>query len=292
MYHIIHITCKEKGKEKMIKIIADSTCDLTNEEAEKLGVQLIPMKVLIDDEEYISGVNLSTEEFYEKLATCKKLPQTTLISDFTYEEIIKEALEREDQVFVMCLSSELSSSFNNLQKVYEEINSPRLEIFDSQSAAFAFKAMVIEAVQLSKKCKTVQELKEKLLKVFGKVRLLAIIDNVKYLIKGGRLSLMKGLAVTALNIKPIVTIKDGKVAVVSKGIGFGNSLKNMLKEVKNIDTTKPVYFGHSNDLQRLDTLKKLAKEGFDVDTTDSTAVGPVIGTHIGPNCVGITYFEK
>ena len=100
----------------MIKIIADSTCDLTNNEAQKLGVQIIPMKVLIDGEEYVSGKNLFAEEFYQKLETCKKLPQTSLITEFEYEEILSDALKKNEQVFVMCLSSKLSGSYENLQK--------------------------------------------------------------------------------------------------------------------------------------------------------------------------------
>lgn len=276
----------------MIKIIADSTCDLTNEEATTLGVQLIPMRVLIDGEEYISGKNLSTEEFYEKLAVCKKLPQTSLITELEYEEIITKALEENDQVFVMCISSELSGSFNNLQRVCDQIDSDRLEVFDSLSVTFPYKAVVVEAVKLSKQCKTVQELKGKMESVREKVKLLAVIDNVKYLIKGGRLSLVKGLAVTALNIKPILTIKDGKLVVLSKGIGFGNAVKNLLKELKNIDTTMPVYFGHSNDLAKLAMFKKMIKQSFDIDCSDTSIVGPVVGTHAGPGCVGIVYFEK
>lgn len=276
----------------MIKIIADSTCDLTNEEAKSLGVELIPMKVLIDEEEYISGVNLSAEEFYQKLAVCKKLPQTSLITDFEYEDILSSTLSKGDEVFVMCLSSELSGSFGNLQKVSERLNNPKLEIFDTKSVTFAYRAMLCEAVRLAKECKTAKELKEKLQPVCENVRLLAVIDNVKYLIKGGRLSLMKGLAVTALNIKPIVTIKNGKLEVVSKGIGFGFALKSLVKEIKNLDTTKPVYFAHTNDLGKLDTLKKFVAERFDISSSSTSIVGPVIGTHAGPSCVGLVYFER
>lgn len=276
----------------MIKIIADSTCDLTNEEAKSLGVQIIPMKVLIDEEEYISGVNLTADEFYQKLANCKKLPQTSLISDFEYEQILTKALKQNDQVFVMCLSSELSSSFSNLERVYNEINSPNLEIFDTLSVTFAYKAMVFEAVRLAKECKSAKELKEKLQESCKNLKLLAVVDNVKYLIKGGRLSLMKGLAVTALNIKPILTIKDGKLDVVSKGIGFGNALKTLTKQIKSIDTTKTVFYGHSNDLPKLEMLKKLTIPQFDIKTHDTSIVGPVIGPHTGPGCVGLVYFEK
>lgn len=276
----------------MIKIIADSTCDLTNEEAKSLGVQIIPMKVLIDEEEYISGVNLTADEFYQKLANCKKLPQTSLISDFEYEQILTKGLKQNDQVFVMCLSSKLSSSFSNLERVYNEINSPNLEIFDTLSVTFAYKAMVFEAVRLAKECKNAKELKEKLQESCKNLKLLAVVDNVKYLIKGGRLSLMKGLAVTALNIKPILTIKDGKLDVVSKGIGFGNALKTLTKQIKSIDTTKTVFYGHSNDLPKLEMLKKLTIPQFDIKTHDTSIVGPVIGTHTGPGCVGLVYFEK
>lgn len=276
----------------MIKIIADGTCDLTNEEAQNLGVELIPMKILIDDEEYISGVNMSAEEFYEKLATCKKFPHTTLISDIEYEEVIKQNLKNDNEVFVMCLSSELSGSFVNLQKVYEQINSPKLEIFDTKSVTFEFRAMVIEAVRLAKTCKNVQELKEKLQTAIKNLRLLAVIDNVKYLIKGGRLSFMKGLAVTALNIKPIVTIKDGKLSVVSKGIGLASGVRNLIKEIKDLDTSKPIYFGHSNDLAKLEILQKSVKESFAVESKQVSIVGPVIGSHAGPGCIGVVYFQK
>jgi len=276
----------------MIKIIADSTCDLSPVEAEALGVTIIPMKILIDEKEYTAGVNLTPEEFYEKLANCKKLPQTTLITDFEYEETIKSAMKQNDEVFVMCLSSELSGSFNNLQRVYAEINSPKLEIYDTKSVTFEYSAIVYEAVKLSKLCKTAKELKEKLQKAVEKLRLIAVVDNVKYLIKGGRLSLMKGLAVTALNIKPVLTIKDGKLSVISKGIGYQMACRNLVKEIKNLDTTKPVYFGHSNDETKLNIVKNCVKERFEIKTSKTCIVGAVIGTHTGPGCAGIVYFEK
>lgn len=275
----------------MLKIIADSTCDLLPAEAESLGITIIPMKILIDEKEYTTGVNLTPKEFYEKLANCKKLPQTTLITDVEYEETIKNALESCDEVFVMCLSSELSGSFNNLQRVYEQLNSPRLEIFDSKSVTFEYKAMVLEAVRLSRECKTAKELKEKLQKAVEKLKLLAVVDNVKYLIKGGRLSLMKGLAVTALNIKPVLTIKDGKLSVVSKGIGYQMACRNLVKEIKSIDTTRPVYFAHSNDEGKLNILKKCVNEKFEIKNSQTSIVGAVIGTHTGPGCAGIVYFE-
>ena len=275
----------------MIKIIADSTCDLTNNEAQKLGVQIIPMKVLIDGEEYVSGKNLFAEEFYQKLETCKKLPQTSLITEFEYEEILSDALKKNEQVFVMCLSSKLSGSYENLQKACNEINSSKLEILDTQSVTFAYKALVVEAVKLSKICNDVKELKENMEILCTKVKLLAAVDNVKYLIKGGRLSLMKGIAVKALNIKPIVTLKDGKLDVVAKGIGTGNAIKNLIKQIQNIDKSKPIYFGHSNDLVKLNMLKKTCKQ-LGINSDDTSVVGPVIGTHAGPSCVGVVYFEK
>ncbi len=275
----------------MLKIIADSTCDLSLKEAKELGVEIIPMKVLIDDVEYISGVNLSPEEFYEKLAVCKKFPQTSLISAYEYQEKINPLLEKGDEVFVMCLSSGLSSSFENLQKVSAEINKPNLQIYDTKAVTFAYRALVYEAVKLSKTCKNAKELKEKMQNASEKLRLLAVVDTVKYLVKGGRLSITKGLAATALNLKPILTFKDGKLDVVAKGIGYASAVKSLIKEIKSIDETKPIYFGHTNDIAKLAILKKAVNEKFDVKNSDTSIVGPVIGAHAGPGCAGIVYFE-
>ena len=276
----------------MIKLVIDSTADITVEEAKKLGIVIIPMKVFIDEKEYYAGINLDDATFFDLLKKCKNLPHTTQINQEEYINTIKPFLDNGDDVFVMALSSELSGSFNSLRLASEELNSSHLEIFDTQNVTMGYKVLVMEAIKLIKKGVSLTELKEKMEKMKNKCKLLAIIDNVKYLIKGGRLSLMAGLAVTALNIKPIVTIKNGKLAVLSKGIGYNNAIKSLIKNIKNIDTNSYISIGHSNDLTRYNQFKNEVEKFLGIKSNDCTSIGPVIGTHAGPGCVGISYIEK
>lgn len=276
----------------MIKLIVDSTSEIDVEEAKRLDIDLIPMKVMIDDNEYIAGINLDNLQFYELLKKCKNLPTTTQINQTEYIEHITKYLDEGFEVFVMCLSSGLSGSFNSLRLAKEEINSDKLEIYDTKSATFGYKTLVYEALKLIKKEVSLQELKNEMETLKSKLKLIAIIDNVKYLIKGGRLSLVAGIAATALNIKPIVEIKDGKVAVLTKAIGFNSGLKNLCNLIKNIDSEKTIFFGHSNDEEKLNKMSEILKSKLNITTENISDIGSVIGTHAGPSCVGLSYFEK
>lgn len=276
----------------MIKLVVDSTCELSIEEAEKLGIVLIPMKVTIDDDEYLVGVNLTSEAFYEKLSTCKNLPKTTQINYVEYMDAIKPIIDGGDEVLAMCLSSGISGTFNSLRMACEDINSPHVRCLDSQTASFAFKALVYEALKLIKKGLTLDELEKEVECLRDKLKIFAVIDNVKYLIKGGRLSLAKGMLATALNIKPIVTVRNKVVEMIGKAVGFSLAMKNIFKLIINVDTTKEMYYAHSNDEEKAEKFHDMILQTLGLDFKPSGNIGPIIGTHVGPGCVGVAYFEK
>lgn len=276
----------------MIKLVIDSTSEIGVEEARELGITLIPMKVVFDDEEYLVGVNLTTQEFYDKLGSSKNLPKTTQINYTEYVDAVKPILDKGDQVFAMCLSSELSGSFNNLKLAQSELGSENFEIFDTLSVTFAYKALVLEAMKLIKNGVTLRELKAEMERLKTKLRLFAIIDNVKYLIKGGRLSQGKGLMATALNIKPIVTIENGKVEVIGKAVGFNMALKAFCKLIKNVDLSKTMFSGHAEAIDKAQKMIETIKDSLGLNFDNLCEIGAVIGTHAGPGTVGVVYFEK
>ena len=276
----------------MIKLVVDSTSEIGVDEARELGITLIPMKVVFDDEEYLVGVNLTTQEFYDKLGSSKNLPKTTQINITEYIDAARPILDGGDQVFAMCLSSELSGSFNNLKMAQGELGSGDFEIFDTLSVTFAYKALVLEAMKLIKSGVTLGELKSEMERLKTKLRLFAIIDNVKYLIKGGRLSQGKGLMATALNIKPIVTIENGKVEVIGKAVGFNMALKNFCKLIKNVDLSRTMFSGHAADEGRVEKMIEYIKNEIGFEFRNLCEIGAVIGTHAGPGTVGVVYFEK
>lgn len=276
----------------MVRLVVDSTSEIDFKEAENLGIKLIPMKVIFDGEEFVVGINMSNKEFYEKLQASKELPKTTQINITEYIDCIKPLIDNGEEVLVMSLSSALSGSFNSLKIAKEEIGSSKLEVFDTFSVTFGYKALVLEALKMIKNNKSLKDIVEELRLLREKLRLYAIIDNVKYLVKGGRLSQAKGLAVTALNIKPLVTLKDGKLEVIGKAIGFNGALKHFCQLIKNVDTSRVMFAGHANDLTKaekmIDTVRK--EKGLKFDNI--CEIGSVIGTHAGPGCVGVVYFEK
>lgn len=275
----------------MVKLIVDSTCDIPLQEAREMGVELIPMKVRFGEEEYLAGVNLSYEEFYEKLKKSKVLPHTTQINQNEYVNIIKPFLDNGDEVFVMCISSGLSGTFNSLRMAKEELNTDKLEIFDTQTVTIAYGALVNEAVRLIKEGATLKQLKKEMERLKNKVRILAIIDNVKYLVKGGRLSMAAGLLAGFLKIKPIVDIV-GKVEMRTKAIGFTMAKKSFCKLVKNVDETKPIYYGHSNSPEKAEEIRQTVEHELGLTFTKCYELGPIVGSYGGPGCCGIAYFEK
>lgn len=276
----------------MIKLVVDATCELSVEEAKQMGVVLIPMKISFEDKDYLAGLNLTMEEFYSKLASSKNLPHTTQINADDYISVIKPLLDAGDDVFVMSISHGLSGCFNSLRLASEELNTPHLEIFDTETFTIAYQALVEQAVKFIKEGVTLSELKEKMNNLKPRVKLLAIIDNVKYLVKGGRLSRLKGMLVSALKIKPIISIIHNRLEVIGKAIGFESAKKALMKLIGKVDKSMDVYYGDSCAPEKAESLKTTLVENMGLKFKKRGQVGPIIGTHGGPGCVGIAYFEK
>ncbi len=276
----------------MVKLVADATCEISQEDAKKLGITVIPMKVNFGEQEYLSGINLTNDEFFEKLQTSKQLPHTSQINADEYVKTIKPMIDAGDDVFVMCLSSGLSGSFNSLRIAAEEINSPHLKIMDTETVTIPYFALVYEAVKMINAGYDLEKLAAEMEILKQKVKLYAVIDNVKYLVKGGRLSSAAGLLVSVLKIKPIISVVDKKIKMVGKAVGYENARKTMCKFIKDVDETKPIYYGHSYAPEKAEILKNLLVEKFNFKFEKCCELGPVIGTHAGPGCTGIVYFEK
>lgn len=273
----------------MIKLIVDGAADFTAEECIKYDIEIIPIKVRFNDKEYD---NLPNEEFYKLLKDCKKLPTTSLINEQTYRDIIEKTLADGNQALVMCLSSGLSGSFESLKNASENFPKNEVAIFDSGSVTGGYKILALEAIKMIKAGLPLEKIAETLETLKSKLRIYAVIDDVTYLIKGGRLSVTAGVVVSALNIKPIVTVVDGKVKMCDKVIGFKRGTAKCASLVKNLDASRSACFFHCDCEDKLQGLKSIVAEKLKFSTDEICCVGPVVGTHVGGGCIGITYFEK
>lgn len=276
----------------MIKLIVDTTCEISPEEGRKLGIISMPMQLTFDDTSYTPGVDMTNEEFYKKLKESKNLPHTSQLNIYDYVDVINPIIKNGDEAFVMCISNKLSGSFNSLEQAVKELNTNKVEILNTATVTFAYHLLVFEAIKLIKQGVTLKELKSKMDYLTTKIDLFAIVDNVNYLIKGGRLSSAVGFLVKTLHIKPIVQVVDGELKVVSKSIGQNSARKAVNNLIVNMDKTMPIVIGHSDDLEKANLLKSLIEKEQNVQIKGYCEVGPIIGTHAGPSCVGVAYFKK
>ena len=279
----------------MIKILVDSSSDITAEESKKLGIELIPMEVLIDGVAYHDGVDLSHEEFFRLLGESHSFPQTSQISEYRYHEKFEELTKNGDSLIVICLSSGLSSTYN--QAVLASKDFENVYVVDSLTASIGEMVLIKYALRLVKNGLPVETIVEKLNSKKKKIRVFALMGTLKYLKKGGRISSLIALAGTVLNIKPIICFQDGLIKFAGKAIGFKKGislLKDLVIKTNGIDLDMPYTVGYScPDKETLDNFVANCNDLWNGDCDVSKRmIGSTIGAHIGPGAVAVSYFEK
>lgn len=278
----------------MVRIITDSGCDLTREEAEKLGVQVIPITVTFGEEEYQDGVTLTTAQFYEKLIQAKELPHTSQIPPYAYGEIFRACIEAGDTVVCLSLSSKLSGSYRNAAAAAEDFEG--VYAVDTMNVCIGQQCLVRLAARLRDEGMDAARIAARLEEVRGRVRVLALLDTLEYLKKGGRISPTVAFAGEVLGIKPVVSVTDGEVALAGKARGSKNGnnlLRKLIEETGQIDFSLPCVLGYTGLNDEL--LRRYMEDNTDLfeGHTDIpiSAIGATVGTHIGPGCVGAAYFN-
>lgn len=278
-----------------IRIVVDSTSDLTDEIIEKYNIKMVPLSVNFEDESFLDKVELSTSDFFKKLAASKKLPTTTLVSPGAFVEAFSEILLEGDQVLGLFIASELSGTYDSARMAKNMIGSDNIYIVDTKSACLGSFALILEAIKLVEQNKTIEEVVEELEKVKGNIVVVAALDTLKYLEKGGRLSKGQAVVGTFLNIKPIIAVKDGKIEVIEKIRGKNKTIKwfDEWIEKNNFDLSdKTVLLFHGDALEQLKVLRETIEKKYNIKNIIEQEIGAVIGTHAGPGVLGIGFLNK
>ena len=280
-----------------VKLVIESSADINSVEAEKLGIIMLPIPITFGDEEYMDGVNISTEQFYDKLVKSSTLPKTSMINSFRFEEVFNANVSNGDEVVAIILSSGLSGTYNAAKTAAEGFKD-KVFVVDSLSATAGLKLLVEYAIRLVGEGKTAKEIFELLEEKKTKLNVSAMVDTLKYLKKGGRMSPLVAFAGELMGIKPMIAVINGKVDVVGKVIGVKkavNHLKSGVEKVGGIDFSMPfcaIYSG--TDQSKVDNFIKENAQmwGCDVEEVKKDCIGPTIGTHVGPGALGLAFFEK
>ena len=278
----------------MVKIITDSTADFTAAEAAELGIDIVHLRTRFGDEEYIDGVDITPHQFYEKLVESDVLPTTSQPSPAEFEAAFASALEEAGEVVAITISSALSGTYQSAV-IAAETFGDRVRVVDSLSASIGEQVIVRRAVQLAAEGLSAAELAGRIEAERGDVCVLALLDTLEYLKRGGRISAAAAFAGGVLSIKPVVTLRDGAVALVGKARGSknGGNLLNQLVEKHGIDFSRPYLLGYTGLSDAL--LMKYAADSGELwrsytEELPVTAIGSVIGTHGGPGAIAVAFF--
>ncbi|MBQ5897998.1 MAG: DegV family protein [Oscillospiraceae bacterium] len=278
-----------------LKIVLDSTSDLVPELLGKF--EIVPLTVNFGEEEFIDGVTITREEFYAKLIESDVIPTTSQATPEAFERVFKKLVENGDEVLCITVASKLSGTYQSACIAAEEFPG-KVRVIDSKSVAIGSAILAEFALSLLEKGLSAEEIEKELIKKREDIIIVALIDTLEYLKKGGRLSKTAAFAGSLLNIKPVVSVEDGEINVLGKARGSKQGNNFLIKEIEKaggVDFSMPLLLGYTgHDPYMLEKYKEDSRfiwEGK-VENLRETCIGSVIGTHVGPGAIAVAFFRK
>lgn len=277
-----------------IKITADSSLDLTKDILKEKDISIIPFNILLNEKEYLDGVNLTSEEIVEEYKKTKNLPKTSSISEYNYSEFFKSFVEEGYKVIHFSISSNASSTFNNAVRASKNFDGD-VCVFDTQSLSGGVAIACLYASSLIEKGLSFEEIVSKVNKKIKTIQTSFVIENLAFLHKGGRCSSLQLLGANLLKIRPCIEMHDGTMIMARKYRGLYNKVcENYVLDTLNLGNNPDLDYcvvAHTKiDENILNFAKeKLTEFGFkNVIITDA---GATVTSHCGENTIGIMFFN-
>ena len=280
-----------------IRIVADSTCDLSKELIEKYDISIIPLSIVMGENSYYDGVETTPDEIFAWADANKTTPKTAAVSMDKTEEILAPYMEAGDDIIFFGISSEMSTTNNVVRLVGEDKEYDRLFIVDSRNLSTGIGLQVIRAAELAKEGKCAEDIVKSIDDAKDKVRASFVVDTLTYLARGGRCTAATALLANTLKLHPEIVVKDGKMGVSKKYRGSLDSalnkyVKEMQEDLLQADPSR-VFITHSGCTQdTLDKVYDFVKELGYFEEIHITRAGGVISSHCGPATLGVLFYEK
>jgi len=276
----------------MIRILVDSASDIPASNEDNIFV--VPLSVQLNGNDYIDGVNLSHNQFYELLKSTEEFPKTSQPSPQAYLNFFEQVKESKDELICILLSSGVSGTFQSGCLAKEIVDYDQIYLVDSLTGAYGVKLLVLEAQKLIQEGKSAKEIVEALENLKQKITIYLSVDTLEYLSKGGRLDKTAAFIGGIAKLKPAITVtREGKIGVLNKTIGTNRAINAIidLAHQLEIDEEYPIYTIHTlgdKNVAKLET--KLAEQGYIINEREQ--LGPVVGSHLGSEAFGIIFVAK
>jgi len=275
-----------------VKIVTDSTAYLLPETIARYDIRVVPLKVVFGTEVYSEGVDITNEEFYQRLAKSSRLPTTSQppVSDFI--QVYTELAQLGHPILSIHISGKLSGTVNSALAARDVLPQAQIEVVDWLSMGMGL--LVLRAAEAAEEGHGLQEIKAAIKPLTTRMNICGVLDTLKYLQKGGRIGGAKALVGTLLKIKPILALENGEVKVLAKVRTRDKAIEYMLKFMeKRVERSAPIHGAvvHAHALEEALALEKEVRARFDCAELYLIELGPVFGTHTGPGTLGLAFYS-
>jgi len=278
-----------------VQILTDSTSDILPQEGKERNIWVVPLKVSFGEECFRDCVDLDHAAFYRMLRAHKDLPTTSQPAPEDFLPYFERAKAAGDSLVCILLSGALSGTVQTALIAKDLCGYEDITVIDSRNTIVGLRVLVDLACQMRDQGAGAAEIQKEIEEARNHVALYGLIHTMTYLHKGGRVPASVALVGTLLKVKPIITVDDGKVELIGKGMGMKGGMKWILEQIGDdpqADPRLPIYFGYSESPEYAQELCRMYQEKYHPAAVGIHSVGAVIGTHVGPRGTVVTYLKK
>ncbi|MFC4386833.1 DegV family protein [Gracilibacillus marinus] len=280
-----------------IKILADSASDLTQSDCEQFGVEMLPLTVQLDGENYEDGVTISSKKIYDAMREGKS-PKTAQVSPQAFQDAFEKHAKAGDDVIYLAFSSELSGTYQAGKLMEEQVKESypdfNLHVIDTKCASLGYGLVVLKAAEAVKNGKTIEEILSISKHYYEHMEHIFTVDDLEYLYRGGRVSKTAAFVGTLLKVKPLLHMEDGKLIPLEKIRGSKKVFKRMLEvmEERGEDlSNQTIGISHGDALETAEMIASMIKEKWQVKEIKINMIGSSIGAHAGPGTIAIFFLN-
>jgi DegV family protein with EDD domain len=276
----------------VVRIVTDSTADIPLETQRAFDITVVPLNVHIGEDVFRDRVDLSGDEFFRRLQQSPQLPRTSQPSVGVFEEAFRGRLDEGHEVVAVLLSSKVSGTYNAGLMAAQAIASDRIEVIDSRTASMALGFLALEGARAARAGKGLTEVADRVRALVPRARIIAAIDTLTYLQRGGRIGKAQALLGSLLNVKPLITLKEGEVQPLGRARSRAQALDRLVQLLERDGPLTHLAILHGAaraDAERLRDRVAPSYPGLEISFAE---IGPVLGTHTGPGAIGFTYLVK
>ena len=276
-----------------VKVVTDSTCDISAQLVQELGIAVVPIYVVFGDKSYRDKIDIGEDEFYEKLIHGPVHPTTSIPTPKDFADVYNKLAQETDEIISIHLTSKESGTYNAALLARQLVDNKkcRIEVIDSLSVSLGLGLLVIEAAREARTGASLEKIAELMHQAVHKVHLIILLDTLKYVVRGGRLSKAHGILGSVLKVKPLLTLREGDLSLMGVARTKAKAVERLYEFAKGFPKVKEIAVAYTTTHDEAKALADRIKAAFPGVPLSLTRVGSSLGTHAGPGGMGVAVRE-